>query len=536
MIQNLENTQKYISEFHLLLASNTLFEDIIKFDDTHNSETLKYYEKTISKYANQDNSNELIGFKSLKENQYNIHELIVEIQRYLKETEDITEDILLSFLNENKSAGEIIEDNNSINTLDEEEEEDDEEAEDEVEEKIKGFNQAEHFSELKKKRLSFFIAYLLNQKIKATNSKGKVIFEEYGVIYNEEVLLLNDIISIEENETLSKTKKLKFETIDKNEKNIKNKLIEYTENYVTGVKYHMDRDFELIGLIEYIYIYKYDRLIKKEIFQQIKNRFFVGKNIYNPLQDPNLFERLKGEAISFATEGFLIGIRKYSTKSKNKLITYVTWWIKQRIVYYIENFSSINKGKKTIQTEEQFDIERDEETGKIIFQKYANIKFENYNFVKSDDIGKYEELEKLQMNGDVFSRHDGKIYDILQFFCKHNDIFAPFEYLFIKYDILLNEYIYYMDIAKDDEITACFYKQIIDVNNLLKSKGYPDIMKFGSIEKYHKLPETLMVYFNVEKKEYLTIKRILKQKLINILKNVFIEKKPRKKRGSKNED
>lgn len=535
MIQNLENTQKYISEFHLLLASKNLFEDIGNFDDTHNSETLKYYEKTISKYANQDNSNELIGFKFLKENQYNIHELIIEIQKFIQETPEVTEEILLSFLNEGKSTGEIIEDNNNISTL-EDEDEDDIEEEPEVEDKIKGFNQVEHFSELKKKRISFLISYILNQKIKATNSKGKILFEEYGIIHNGEVLLFNKIISIEENDTLSKTKKLKFEIIKDKKADILNNLKEYTEKYITGVRYHMDRDFELIGLIEYIYIYKYDRLIKKEIFTQIKNRFFVGKNIYNPLQDPNLFERLKGEAISFATEGFLIGIRKYSTKSKNKLITYVTWWIKQRIVYYIENFSSINKGKKTIQTEEQFDIERDEETGKIIFNKYANIKFENYNFVKSDDIGKYEELEKLQMNGDVFSRHDGKIYDILQFFCKHNDIFAPFEYLFIKYDILLNEYIYYMDIAKDEEITACFYKQIIDVNNLLKSKGYPDIMEFGSIKEYYKLPETLMVYFNVEKKEYLTIKRILKQKLINILKNVFIEKKPRKKRGSKNED
>jgi len=264
-----------------------------------------------------------------------------------------------------------------------------------------------------------------------------------------------------------------------------------------------------------------------------KKRFFVGKNTYNPMQDPNLFERLKNEAVSYATEGFLIGIRKYSTNSKTKLITYVTWWIKQRIVYYIENFSSINKGKKTIYDEENFEIERDEETGKIKFSKYANIKFENYNFVKSDDIGKYEELEKMQMNGDIFSRHDGKIYDILTFFCRHNDIFLPFEYLLIKYDILLEEYIYYIDIAKDEEIKTCFYKQIIKVNELLKSKGYPDIMEFGGIKEYYKLPETLMLYFNVEKKEYLTIKRILKQKLINILKNVFLEKKKRKKRGSK---
>ena len=51
MIQNLDNTQKLISEFHSLLASNDLFEAIGKFDDTHNSETLKYYEKTILKYA-----------------------------------------------------------------------------------------------------------------------------------------------------------------------------------------------------------------------------------------------------------------------------------------------------------------------------------------------------------------------------------------------------------------------------------------------------------------------------------------------------
>jgi len=536
LIQNLENTQNYISDFHKLLASNTLFEDIQKFDDTHKSETLKYYEKTISKYANQDHSNELIGFKMLKENQYNIHELIVEIQRFIKDTDNIDEQMLLSFLNENKSTDEIIEDN-SINTIDDDEDSDIEEEMEEVEEeKIKGFNQAEHFTELKKKRISFFLAKIMNQKIKATNSKGKIIFEDFGIIYNEEVLTLSNILSLDENDKLSKTKKLIFEEIKDENVDIKEKLIEYTAEYITGKKYEMDRDFEFIGLAEYIYIYKYDRLIKKEIFTQIKNRFFVGKNIYNPLQDPNLFERLKDEAISFATEGFLIGIRKYSTKSKNKLITYVTWWIKQRIVYYIENFSSINKGKKTIQTEEQFDIERDEETGKIIFQKYANIKFENYNFVKSDDIGKYEELEKLQMNGDIFSRHDGKIYDILKFFCKHNDIFAPFEYLFIKYDILLEEYIYYIDIAKDEEIRDCFYKQIIDVNNLLKSKGYPDIMEFGNIKEYYKLPETLMVYFNVEKKEYLTIKRILKQKLINILKNVFLEKKPRKKRGSKNDD
>ena len=522
MEQTLENTLLKINEYSEITRSNNLFEIINKFDDGYKSSTLEYYEKTINKYVNQNNSNELISFKMLKENQYNMHTLMKETIFFLEEM-DITNDILDSLLLVKEDTVEEVKSIKEIITT----EEDEVITEPEPEEKIKGFDQKAHYKEQKIKRMSDLIGDLKNNII-LEKTKTKSVEIGYGVIFEDKVVTRDEIIILEDTKKTYEYKEVKNTT-----KIYKKKRIKILKEEISKKKFEMDMDFELLGLVEYIYLYKYDRLIKKEIYTQIKKRFFVGKNIYNPMQDMNLFDRLKNEAISFATEGFLIGIRKYSTLSKTKLITYVTWWIKQRIVYYIENFSSINKGKKTIHDEESFEIQKDEETGEIKFNKYANIQFENYNFIKSDDIAKYEELEKLQFSNDMFSRHDGKIYDILTFFCRHNEIFLPFEYLLIKYDILLEEYIYFIETAKDKEIKDCFYKQINEVNDILKSKGYKDLMDFDGIKEYYKLPETLMLYFNVEKKEYLTIKRILKQKLINILKNVFLEKKKRKKRGEK---
>jgi len=69
----------------------------------------------------------------------------------------------------------------------------------------------------------------------------------------------------------------------------------------------------------------------------------------------------------------------------------------------------------------------------------------------------------------------------------------------------------------------------------LRKRGYPDLEDFEGVRYYHKLPETLGQFFNLEKSEYLQVKRVLKQKLINILKNVFLEKKPNKKRNPKDD-
>jgi len=507
--QNLENTLNMINEINKILSNDNYFSIVEKYDDNYTSSTLEYYEKTIKKYANQKHSNELISFKELKENHYLIYDIIKDIMLDLN-NEDLTDNYLKSLLIKHiKTYKE--EHITSLEDLEEEEEQP---------EKIKGFDKSKHFEELLKLKLFNLVCKIKNLEIIEETKKDKKNLG-YGFIHNDDIILENKII-LKNNKNKYYYSGNEIISIEDRSKKLEELYKEHLQ-----LKYIMDRDFELIGLIEYIYMYKYDRLIKKEIYTQIKKRFFVGQKIYNPMQDGNLFERLKNEAVSFATEGFLIGIRKYSTTSETKLITYVTWWIKQRIVYYIENFSSINKGKKTIYDEESFEIKKDED-GLIKFDKYANIQFENFNFIKSDDIAKYEELEKLQFTNDIFSRHDGKIYDILIFFCKQNHIFLPFEYLLIKYDILLEEYIYFIETANDEDIRNCFYKQIIEVNEILKSRGYEDIMDFNGIKEYYKLPETLMLYFNVEKKEYLTIKRILKQKLINILKNVFLEKKKRK--------
>ena len=296
------------------------------------------------------------------------------------------------------------------------------------------------------------------------------------------------------------------------------------------------REMELLSLIEYIYMTKYDKLIKKLIYKTTKTRFFHTTGGYNPLNDPAFYENLKNEAVSFATEGFLIGIRRYHPKSQTKLITYVTWWIQQRIVYFIEKYSTINKGHKVIINDEDMIEKEYDHNGELKFNKYANIKFENYNFIKTEDVERPDDLEKLTSMEEGYDRHGGKIYDIVQFFCQNNDLFLYFEYLIIKYDILLEEYIYFIDNVKDEQIKECFYKQINEVVDTLKRRGYKELEDFQGVDTYHKLPETLILFFNLDKSEYLSVKRVLKQKLVNILKNVFLEKKPNRKRKENKDD
>jgi len=218
-------------------------------------------------------------------------------------------------------------------------------------------------------------------------------------------------------------------------------------------------EMELLGLIEYVYMMKYDKLIKKLIYQTVKNRFFYSNNGYNPMNEPGFYESMRNEASSFAIEGFLIGIRRYTPNSKTKLITYVTWWIQQRIVYFIEKYSTINKGHKVIINDEDMVEENRNNNGDIVFNKYANVSFENYNFVKTDDVDKPNDLEKLSSFEDGYNRHNGKIYDIIRFFCENKDLFLYFEYLIIKYDILLEEYIYFIETVKDEKVKDCFFSQ-----------------------------------------------------------------------------
>lgn len=302
----------------------------------------------------------------------------------------------------------------------------------------------------------------------------------------------------------------------------KNELLEKTKKEDLPI---LKKHLELLSLIEYLYMMKYDKLIKKLIYQSTRSRFFLGAGGYNPLQDPNFAENIRNEAISFATEGFLIGIRRYNTNSETKLITYVTWWIQQRIVYYIEKHATINKGHKKIINDEDMVEDFVKDDGEVEFQKYANVKFENYKFVKTDELEENGDVGRLSDDGGAgYDRHDGKIYDVLRFFCENKDLFLYFEYLIIKYDILLEEYIYFIDQVKDEEITNCFYEEINRVIYVLKTKGYEDLEDFNNIKRYHKLPETLMMFFNLEKSDYLSVKRVLKQKLINILKNIFLDK------------
>lgn len=299
---------------------------------------------------------------------------------------------------------------------------------------------------------------------------------------------------------------------------------EVAENIPKEERYEFKKNMEFAQLVEFIYMKKYDRHIKKIIYNETKKKFFSGNTNYNPLQEPTFADNIRREAESYAIEGFLIGIRKYEPSSKNKLITYVTWWINQRVNFYIEKHSTINKGHKKIIKDEDMVEGFVKDDGELEFKKYANIQFENYKFVKTDDLEENNNVSQLSMKDEGYNRHDGKIYDILKFFCSHKDLFLDFEYLIIKYDILLEEYVYFIDDMKDKEIEKCFYSEINHVIEILRNKGYQELEPFEKIKRYHKLPEALMLFVNLEKSEYLSVKRILKQKLTNILKNVFLNR------------
>jgi hypothetical protein len=236
----------------------------------------------------------------------------------------------------------------------------------------------------------------------------------------------------------------------------------------------------------------------------------------------DLLNLVKREALSYAMEGFLIGMRRYDISMGNQLSTYMTWWLEQRVIYYIEKDSTLNKATKIIDNLKNYSFE-DAEEDDFKFHKFDNIKYSNFNFQDIDDLSNViVEQEAVFFNNTQLEL----TYDILIFFCKYKDIFMYHEYLLIKYDLLLENFIHFIDINPKEEIIECFYKDInIFVKKLQKEEDYKDLKEFTKVTEFYKISELLESYFNVQHSDFLSIKRSLKQKFMNMLNKIFTETK-----------
>jgi len=244
------------------------------------------------------------------------------------------------------------------------------------------------------------------------------------------------------------------------------------------------------------------------------------KNNQSKYNKDDLLNLVKREALSYAMEGFLIGMRRYDISMGNQLSTYMTWWLEQRVIYYIEKDSTLNKATKIIDNLKHYSFE-DAEDEDFKFHKFDNIKYSNYNFQDIDDMSNSITESEDNFFNDVKTE---VVYDILIFFCKYKDIFMYHEYLLIKYDLLLENFIYFIDINPKQEIIDCFYKDInIFIRKLQKQEGYENLEEFTKITEFYKISELLETYFNVEHSDFLSIKRSLKQKFINMLNKIFTD-------------
>ena len=393
-------------------------------------------------------------------------------------------------------------------------------------EEIKDFNFIKEYAKnlIQEKNIS-------NKEYEKLEQKYNEIFEEH-----EDKFLLDTIIFKKYNcrEYFDITEKLNDLIIDYTEeqKELIYKILKYHNNKTKIEKEIIELELEYILLTEYIYVNKFDKLIKKIIHKNTQNRYISSsvsgtisssnteKNNQSKYNKDDLLNLVKREALSYAMEGFLIGMRRYDISMGNQLSTYMTWWLEQRVIYYIEKDSTLNKATKIIDNLKHYSFE-DAEDEDFKFHKFDNIKYSNYNFQDIDDMSNSITESEDNFFNDVKTE---VVYDILIFFCKYKDIFMYHEYLLIKYDLLLENFIYFIDINPKQEIIDCFYKDInIFIRKLQKQEGYENLEEFTKITEFYKISELLETYFNVEHSDFLSIKRSLKQKFINMLNKIFTD-------------
>jgi len=376
----------------------------------------------------------------------------------------------------------------------------------------------------------------INEKIRFFNEKILLTedeFQDFAFTFDDsndsETLIeyntiLNKYFDLTDSDSLLDFKKTKSNLIKEFEDNTSETYERLTSLQPELNVRHIKKEFEYVALIEMVFIEKYKKLIKKSINKTINNRVIGNAgdilgtvdNTAMGSKGPTRQEKLKEEALSYAIEGFLLGMRRYQPSSGTKLITYVTYWINQRIVTYVERASSLNKGKKTFDGLADYDMDNQEsETG---YKKYDNIKYTNYSFVNIGDMS-----TSLSVDNDyvIDSADDkAKLLKILRFFCENKDLLLYYEYLILKYDILYETYLYFAVFSPVEEVQKCFFEDVQKIIDKL-SPQYPELEGFEPHENYNKLPELLELFFNLEHSDYLSIRRTLKQKFVNILTKVF---------------
>jgi len=349
------------------------------------------------------------------------------------------------------------------------------------------------------------------------DSNDSEILKEYHMILNKYFDTSNSDSLLDFKRTKSNVIKLFEDTNTDTHKELIAKHPELTTR-------HIKKEFEYIALIEMVFIEKYKKLIKKSINTTINNRVIGNAGDILGIADINLSskgptrqEKLKDEALSYAIEGFLLGMRRYQPSSGTKLITYVTYWINQRIVMYVERASSLNKGKKTFDGLNNYDMDNIE-SDDFSYKKFDNIKYTNYSFVNIGDMSTSLSID----NEHIIDSADDKtkLLKILRFFCENKDLLLYYEYLILKYDILYESYLYFAIFNPIEAIEKCFFEDVRKIVSKL-SVSYPELKDFEPHENYNKLPELLELFFDLEHSDYLSIRRTLKQKFVNILTKVF---------------
>lgn len=520
---------QYIDELNALQADPSFKEKVFNLDGSPSSPYLKLYSEVIQKYFDTKNTEEIKDFNTIKEQaQVRIKEKNISA----KQNEE-NEQKFLDMFAEDKYKVLLDTLINFLTSTDKKE--DLETVIHEFEEKFKDHEDKDLLTEIliteQDINLKEYIVKLLKvyDLIIDYEDDEKIITLQYFKHINNMInksYYFKDYLEI-----MSNLKELFAEMeLSSEESNLIIDLINYQNKLTKTDKEVMELELEYILLAEYIYINKFDKLIKKIIHKNTQNRYISSsvagtisssnteKNLSSKHNKDDLLNLVKKEALSYAMEGFLIGMRRYDISMGNQLSTYMTWWLEQRVIYYIEKDSSLNKATKIIDNLKNYSFE-DAEDEDFRFHKFDNIKYSNFNFQDIDDMSNsIIETEEVFFN---YTQQD-LVYDILVFFCKYKDIFMYHEYLLIKYDLLLENFIHFIDINPKQEIIDCFYEDInIFIKKLQKQEEYKDLKEFTKVTEFYKVAELLETYFNVEHSDFLSIKRSLKQKFINMLNKVF---------------
>jgi len=362
----------------------------------------------------------------------------------------------------------------------------------------------EKFNKLIKKE-----TYFLNDKIGKIGLKKTADWiddsyeSKYLRLYN---IIINKFFNTQNTEIILNFKTAR-ELLKEQCKNLKEEIL--LKNYL-----------EFTSVLEYIYYEKYSNLVSKIVHYNINNRY-IG-NILTDSDETQYSQEEKGvinnniikrEAKSYAFEGFVVGIKKYNPKSKTKLFTYVHWWIQQRVVYFIERKASINSCTKSkVNIQEEYTME-DMDNQKVSTDKYQQTKYINYAFVSSSGVTNLTKDEDT----DEFEKYmNEKYFEIIKYLiCGDIELLRYYEYLILKYDILLDVFIGFVESRKDEEVSACFFKDLEVLNNLTGVEEFD----FKNI-KFYEMSQNLEDFFKLEHTEYLKIRRNIKQKLVNLVKRI----------------